>query len=151
MKEYNLIINGNEYTVSIDSVDKSSAKVVVNGSSYTVEHDMGKKDSAPRVTHVDPVPGVSKREPTPRAAAPAAPAAKPSSGTGAQVKSPLPGLILEIKVNPGDAIKTGDTLVVLEAMKMENNIDSLQDGVVKSVEILRGDSVLEGDVLITFE
>jgi biotin carboxyl carrier protein len=67
------------------------------------------------------------------------------------LKSPLPGVILEVKVREGDAVKAGQLLMVLEAMKMENNIDSHKAGVVKSIVKRQGDSVLEGDVLLTIE
>ena len=72
---------------------------------------------------------------------------KPSRSS--PVKSPLPGVILDIRIKEGDTVSVGQTLMVLEAMKMENNIDSDRAGVVKSVKVNRGDSVLEGDVLIT--
>ena len=72
----------------------------------------------------------------------------PSTGKSG-VKSPLPGVILDIRIKEGDTVSVGQTLMVLEAMKMENNIDSDRAGVVKSVKVNRGDSVLEGDVLIT--
>ena len=65
------------------------------------------------------------------------------------MKCPLPGTVLSVKVQVGDKVASGQTLVVLEAMKMENNIDSDRAGVVKSIKVNRGDSVLEGDVLIT--
>ena len=76
--------------------------------------------------------------------------AKPSSGAGA-IKSPLPGVILDVLVREGDSVKVGQKLLILEAMKMENNIDSDKEGVVKSIAVRKGDSVLEGDVLITIE
>ena len=68
---------------------------------------------------------------------------------GLRSGSPLPGVILDIRIKEGDTVAVGQTLVVLEAMKMENNIDSDRAGVVKSIKVNRGDSVLEGDVLIT--
>lgn len=152
MKEYNFIINGNEYTVSIESVAGDSAEVVVNGSLFTVEYDMGQKEQLPKLTHVSPARTAKKApvadKPTPTPAAKPAPAA---GGAATPFKSPLPGLILDVKVKPGDSVAVGDTLVILEAMKMENNIDSDKEGVVKSVEVNQGDSVLEGDVLIVLE
>ena len=76
-------------------------------------------------------------------------AAAPAAAGESPVKSPLPGVILDIRIKEGDTVAVGQTLVVLEAMKMENNIDSDRAGVVKSIKVNRGDSVLEGDVLIT--
>ncbi len=78
-----------------------------------------------------------------RAAAP-----KASAGAGA-IKSPLPGTILDVMVREGDTVKAGQRLLLLEAMKMENNIDSDRDGTVQSISVRKGDAVLEGDVLIT--
>lgn len=74
-----------------------------------------------------------------------------ASGSAGAVKAPLPGVIVDIKVNVGDTVKNGDTVVILEAMKMENNIHSDKEGVVKSVCVNKGDSVLEGAELIVIE
>ena len=76
-------------------------------------------------------------------------AASSATGEGAPVKSPLPGVVLDVLVKEGDVVKVGQKLMILEAMKMENNIESDRDGVVKSIVARKGDSVLEGDVLIT--
>ena len=64
------------------------------------------------------------------------------------IKSPLPGVILGVHVKEGDLVKVGVKLITLEAMKMENNINSDKEGVIKSIKVRQGDSVLEGDVLI---
>ena len=85
--------------------------------------------------------------------APAAPTqvvkpAAPASGKSG-VKSPLPGVILDIKVNVGDAVKKGQTIIILEAMKMENNINAECDGTVTAVHVNKGDSVREGAMLVT--
>ena len=90
---------------------------------------------------------------------PAAPAAKPAAqpaaqpapaagGSGRGVKSPLPGVILDVKVKVGDAVKKGQTVVILEAMKMENNINADQDGTITAINVKQGDSVLEGTDLV---
>ena len=88
------------------------------------------------------------------AAAPAAsaPAAKPAAG-GAKsgVKSPLPGVILDIKVNVGDEVKKGQTIIILEAMKMENSINADKDGKVAAINVSKGESVLEGTDLVIIE
>ena len=136
MKEYKLKINSNDYHVVVSGLSNGRADVMVNGQSYSVEiadagaaSDAGKSASAPAVTATAP-----------------APAAKPAAG-GA-VKSPLPGVVLDIQVAVGD---TGQRLMILEAMKMENNIDSDREGTVKEIKVATGDSVLEGDVLLTIE
>jgi len=74
-------------------------------------------------------------------------AAKKSAGTA--VKSPLPGVIVDLKVREGDQVKAGQHLLVLEAMKMENNIDADRDGIIVELKVNKGDSVLEGDTLLT--
>ncbi|MBU3818862.1 MAG: biotin/lipoyl-binding protein, partial [Candidatus Faecalibacterium intestinavium] len=88
--------------------------------------------------------------PGPRAPAPApAPAAKPAAQGAVSVKAPMPGNILDVKVKPGDSVKAGDTLVILEAMKMENEIVAPQDGTVASINVNKGDTVNSGDVLVS--
>ena len=94
---------------------------------------------------------------TPRpAAAPAAPAAQPARPAApaagkSGVKSPLPGVILDIKVKVGDTVSKGQTVIILEAMKMENNINADKDGTVTAINVNKGDSVLEGNDLIIIE
>ena len=85
---------------------------------------------------------------TPSTATPSPRIAPAASSSGYSVKCPLPGTILSVKVAVGDTIATGQTLVVLEAMKMENNIDADRGGVVKQVLVQQGATVMEGDVLI---
>ena len=145
MKEYNFKINGNDYTVGIEILNDTEADVIVNGASYSVEVlDTTVKPSVAAKPQVAAVPASHPVQPStvPVTAAPAAAGESP-------VKSPLPGVILDIRIKEGDTVAVGQTLVVLEAMKMENNIDSDRAGVVKSIKVNRGDSVLEGDVLIT--
>ena len=72
-----------------------------------------------------------------------------AAGTGSPVKAPLPGTITELKVNVGDAVKVGDIVMVLEAMKMQNNIESEYEGTVTSITVKQGESVMEGAVLMT--
>ena len=124
----------------------------VNGKSYEVEVDEVKGGSVQSVTPVAPAPA-----PAP-VAAPAAPAPAPApapkaapAGTGGSVTSPMPGNIWKVLVKPGDSVKSGDVLIILEAMKMENEIFASADAVVASVEVKEGDSVGSGDLLVTFE
>ena len=132
MKEYKLKINSNDYHVVVSGLSNGRADVMVNGQSYSVEIADAGAASAPAVTATAP-----------------APAAKPAAG-GA-VKSPLPGVVLDIQGAVGDRVGTGQRLMILEAMKMENNIDSDREGTVKEIKVATGDSVLEGDVLLTIE
>lgn len=145
MKTYRFKINGNEYNVDINSVAGNIADVTVNGTSYQVE--MEDAPSAPAAPAAPSVPAAPVQ-----AAAPVqtAPAPKPAaSGAGKPVTSPLPGVIIAVKVNVGDTVKAGQELAVLEAMKMENSIEATHDGTVTAVHVAKGDSVLEGAVIVT--
>ena len=141
MKEYKIKINGNNYNVTIDEVEDNVAKVEVNGTPYNVEFE--KPISKPKTISV-----VNKPAAAPSAGpAPAnKPAAAPAATGGATVNSPLPGVVLEIKVKDGDKVTKGQVIMVLEAMKMENAIEAPCDGTV-TVKAQKGDSVLEGATL----
>lgn len=141
MKSYRFKINGNEYNVDINSVEGNMASVSVNGTAYQVE-----LENAPAAP-VQAVPAA----PVAAAPVPAAPAApKPAaSGAGKAVTSPLPGVIIAVKVNVGDAVKAGQEVAVLEAMKMENSIEATHDGTVTAIHVAKGDSILEGAAVVT--
>ena len=144
MKEYKYKINGNLYNVVIGDIEDNIAHVEVNGTHYTVE--MEKKPKAA------PAPKPVARPVAKPAAAPvAAPAAKPTASAKSGVKSPLPGVILDIKVNVGDEVKKGQTVIILEAMKMENSINADKDGKVTAIKVSKGESVLEGTDLVIIE
>ncbi len=149
MKEYKIKINGNEYAVSISNVEDNTALVNVNGTEYEVEVEgmnAPKVSKTPRIVQQPTVTTTTESHPaTARTTSPASTA----SATAGNIKSPLPGVVLDVMVHVGDAVKTGQRLMILEAMKMENNIDSDRDGTVKEIKARKGDSVLEGDVLIT--
>lgn len=144
MKTYKFKINGNEYNVAINSVEGTNASVTVNGTDYQVE-----LEDAPAA----PVQAAPATAPAaaPAQAVPAAPAApKPAaSGAGKAVTSPLPGVIIAVKVNVGDSVKAGQEVAVLEAMKMENSIEAEHDGTVTAIHVAKGDSVLEGAAVVT--
>ncbi len=144
MKSYRFKINGNEYNVEINSVEGSNASVTVNGTAYQVE--LENAPSAP----VQAVPAAPVAA-APAPAAPTAPAApKPAaSGAGKAVTSPLPGVIIAVKVNVGDSVKAGQEVAVLEAMKMENSIEATHDGTVTAIHVAKGDSILEGAAVVT--
>lgn len=140
MRTYKFKINGNEYNVEINSVEGNIADVTVNGASYTVEMDT---PVAPAPAAVPAGPAASAPAPTPAAPAPAAPA-----GTGKVITSPLPGVIIEVSVKEGQAVKAGQKVAVIEAMKMENEIQASFDGTVTAVLVNKGDSVLEGAEIV---
>lgn len=142
MKEYKLKINGNDYNVVINDVQESVASVEVNGSNYKVEFEkpIVKPTAIKVVKTATAAPAVSAAAPKP-AAAPA-----PTAG-GTTVSSPLPGVILDVCVKEGDTVKNGQKIMVLEAMKMENVVEATADGVIKSIKVNKGDSVMEGTPL----
>ena len=144
MKEYKYKINGNTYKVAVGDIDNNVAQVEVNGIPYKVEIDAPQKP----VTIVNaPRPAAA-----PRSESGAKVIAKPAAtGSGHQVKAPLPGTVLSVAVKVGDTVKASDTVLVLEAMKMENAIHAGRDGKVASISVSPGDAVLEGALLITLE
>ena len=146
MKEYKFKINGNEYNVAINSVEGNIADVTVNGSAYKVEMENAPAAAPAPVQAAAPV---QTPAPAPAAAKPAAAPAPAASGAGKQVASPLPGVIIDVNVNVGDAVTAGQQGAVLEAMKMENSIEASQAGTVTAVHVSKGDSVLEGAPIIT--
>ena len=140
MKTYKFKINGNDYEVMVNSVEGNTADVTVNGTGYKVE--MENATAAPAAPAAAPK-SEPAAAPAPVAAAPAAPAAK-AAGEGQTVTSPLPGVIIEVSVKEGQAVKAGQKVAVIEAMKMENEIQAPADGTVTAVLVGKGDSVLEG-------
>ncbi len=151
MGKYNFRINGHDYQVDVNSVEGGIADVTVNGTDYKVE--LADAVPAPAQQAVRPAPQTVSAV-TPQATAPAPQAAQTATasapqGKGEVVTAPLPGVILDIKVKVGDAVKAGQTVAVLEAMKMENEIESTASGTVTAVNAGKGDSVLEGAAIIT--
>ena len=141
MIEYKFKINGNEYNVAINSVEGRNASVTVNGTSYNVELEDAPAQVAPAAP-VQPAP----QEP---AAVPVQAQSPKPVGAGKPVTSPLPGVIIAVKVNAGDVVKAGQVVAILEAMKMENEIQAEHDGIITSVNVAKGDSVLEGATIVT--
>ena len=147
MAKYQYTIQGVDYDVEINEVEGSLAKVNVNGIDFDVELkqpiSVGKQMKKVKVEK--PVAA-----PVTAAASGAAPAPAPvEAGSGAKVLAPLPGTVTEVCVKVGDAVAMGDTVVVLEAMKMQNNIEAENAGTVTSVLVSKGDTVMEGAPLIT--
>ena len=145
MDKYQYKVNGIDYEVEIEEIEGTTAKVTVNGKSFEVEMKEPVKATKPK--KVSPVA-------TPAASTAPAPAAKPAAapakeGSGTKVTAPLPGTITEVKVAVGQAVKAGETVIILEAMKMQNNIEAEASGTVTSVLVGQGDTVMEGATLIT--
>ena len=150
MNKYQYKVKGVDYEVEIAEVEGNIAKVNVNGIPFEVELqkpiNAAKHPSmnTPKVQAPQPVAAAA-----PAAAATPAPAPAAPAGAGNAIKAPLPGTVTEIKVQVGQQINVGDTVVVLEAMKMANNIESDYAGQVTSIVVKQGDTVMEGAVLLT--
>jgi glutaconyl-CoA/methylmalonyl-CoA decarboxylase subunit gamma len=143
MKNFKFTIQGNKYDVNIIDIEDNIAEIEVNGSVYKVEVEKSTLTSkTPRLIRSVAVPTTESSPTQLKTNAPTSP-----KGAGF-IKSPLPGVILNIHVKEGDRVSAGTKLITLEAMKMENNISSDKEGYVKSLKVKQGDSVLEGDVLI---
>ena len=137
MKNYKFKINGKNYEVNIGEAEGKMLHVNVNGADYQVE-----LENAPVAAPVQPAPAA-------QTAAPAPAAAPKPAGAGVTVKSPLPGIIISVDVKEGQAVKRGQKVAVIEAMKMENEILAESDGTVTAVFARKGDSVLEGADIVT--
>lgn len=138
MKKYEFTIGGNSYNVRVKSVQGSVAHVEVNGSSYEVHMSQEVKTTkTPVLVRSAPIAT------PPKTIAPA--------GGLSKVTAPLPGTMVKVVVKDGDTVKLGDSLFILEAMKMENNILAEKAGVVKNVKVKAGDAVMQGDVILEIE
>lgn len=143
MKRFKFTINGNKYETEVLHIEDNVAEIEVNGTKYYVEVDKDIKPvKTPKLVRAAAVPSTDAHPSVAKTSSPAAP-----KGAGS-IKSPLPGVILEVMVREGDSVKMGQKLLVLEAMKMENNIEADKAGKVTSILKQKGDSVMEGDVLI---
>lgn len=135
MKNFKYKINGNVYEVAIDSIDDTNAKVEVNGIAYDVIIEQTEQQVSKPVKR-----GAQATQVTASASS--------QGGAASTVKSPLPGIILDITCSVGDSVNKGQQIMVLEAMKMENAINADRDGVIKEIKVTKGETVLEGAALV---
>ncbi len=141
MKNFKFKIDDNAYDVDVVSVKDKIAKVNVNGVLYEVEMEQEViTTKTPTLVRQDVVPSTDTPPPAKENLS--------KNGTGAALRSPLPGKIIDIMVKVGDVVAVGQTVVCLEAMKMENNIKTDRPGTVTSISIQKGDIVVEGSVLL---
>ena len=158
MKEYKFKINGKEYQVAIGEASGNMLSVNVNGADYQVELEnmnaaaaaisAGAKKQANAPAEIAAASASSSASAAAPAAASSA-AAPAATGAGQTIKSPLPGIIISVDVKEGQAVKRGQKVAVIEAMKMENDILAECDGTVTAVHARKGDSVLEGADIVT--
>ena len=132
MRNFHLTINGKRYTVSVERGPGSDElEITVDGQTHRVEVEEEEKAAAA------PRPSPAARKPAPRA-----------TSVGGKILAPLPGVVLAVEVAPGDSARAGDTLLVLEAMKMENVIQADSDCVVQAVHVAKGDKVEASQLLM---
>ena len=143
-KEYKYTINGNQYEVTFGDIEGTVATVNVNGEEYKVEWE-------PEAEPEKKKPVLGKPAAASEASASEESASNANVNTNNAVKAPLPGIITSIEVAVGDEVKAGDTLLVLEAMKMANNIESEKDGKIAAILVKPGQSVMEDDPLVVIE
>ena len=141
MKEFKYTIDGKEYKVTIGDINNNVAEVTVNGQNFQVELEQQAEPEKKKVVLGAPTQETSSEE-----------VATPQNvNTANAVKAPLPGTIININVAVGDTVKTGDTVCILEAMKMANNIEAERDGKVTAVLVKQGQSVMEEEALVVIE
>ena len=148
MNKYQYKVQGVDYEVEIEEVEGNIAKVNVNGIPFEVELQQP-INAAKHPTIVKPKVEAPKPVAAAPVAAPAAAPAAPAATSGNALRAPLPGTITAINVKVGDTVAPGDVVIVLEAMKMQNNIESEYAGTVTAINVNPGDSVMEGAVMLT--
>ena len=158
MTKYQYTVKGVDYEVEIQDIEGNIANVTVNGIPFEVEMKQpvkaGKqkvKLSEERRAEGSEERRVKNEEPNSSSASEASTSSAPTAAAGKPVVAPLPGTINEIKVKVGDKVNAGDTVVILEAMKMQNNIEAETSGTITSINVNKGDAVMEGDTLVTIK
>ena len=159
MAKYEYKVKGVDYVVEIQDIEGNIANVTVNGIPFEVEMKQPVKSSKQKVKLNDGQNNISASSVASAGSAAGSSSSASSDSAssskqatpaaGKPVVAPLPGTINEIKVKVGDKVNTGDTVVVLEAMKMQNNIDAETSGTITSINVNKGDAVMEGDTLVT--
>ena len=150
MAKYQYTVKGVDYEVEIQDIEGNIANVTVNGIPFEVEMKQPVKAGKQKVK----LSGEQKESAptaTPTAATTTAAAQPAAAASGKPVVAPLPGTINEIKVKVGDKVNAGDTVVILEAMKMQNSIEAETSGTITSINVNKGDAVMEGDTLVTIK
>jgi len=137
MKKFKFTINGNDYSVDVYGIEENLARLEVNGTPYSVElHRTIKASKTPTI-----VRPAMKQEAQPLIE-------KKEGGSAHPILAPLPGSITKLVVGKGDIVKKGQLLLIMEAMKMENQVLADRAGVVENIGVQQGDTVLQGDIIM---
>ena len=144
MNTYKYTINGTKYEVAVGEIEDNNVVVTVNGEEYKVEMEREPEPEKKK-------PGLGKASPSPSEGGESEVADKAAVNKNAAVKAPLPGVITEIKVAVGDEVQAGDTVIVLEAMKMANALQAEKAGKVTAICVKVGETVMEDDALVVIE
>ena len=151
--KYQYTVKGVDYEVEIQDIEGNIANVTVNGIPFEVEMKQPVKAGKQKVKLSEERRVKSEESNSSSSSATNASSATTTqpaaAASGKPVVAPLPGTINEIKVKVGDKVKAGDTVVILEAMKMQNNIEAETSGTITSINVNKGDAVMEGDTLVT--
>ena len=160
MAKYQYTVKGVDYEVEIQDIEGNIANVTVNGIPFEVEMKQPVKAGKQKVHLSEPSSQQTATSPKGSADLQSAASSEQATNAGNQaaasasaggkpVTAPLPGTINDIKVKVGDKVNAGDTVVILEAMKMQNNIEAETAGTIASINVNKGDAVMEGDTLVT--
>lgn len=144
---YKYTVNDRDYTVEIEEIEGQTAKVNVNGRPFNVKLNKPLKPTASvhkpvKVEKPIPVENTSTQNEIPSTP-------KKQAGSGLKITSPLPGTVVELLLKEGDMVNKGETVLILEAMKMQNSIEADESGKITSIVVKEGDTVMEGEVLFT--
>ena len=166
MAKYQYTVKGVDYEVEIQDIEGNIANVTVNGIPFEVEmkqpvkagkqkvklsEERKAEGSEERKAEGSEERRVKSEESNSSSVSAASTSSTPTAAAGKPVVAPLPGTINEIKVKVGDKVNAGDTVVILEAMKMQNNIEAETSGTITSINVNKGDAVMEGDTLVTIK
>ncbi len=147
--KYNISIKNQKFEIEIGEIHQGLAKVKVNGVDYDVRFENREEGKARPQTPSKPVAHAAPSvQPLPGAAAPQP---SPNADPGNIIKAPIPGLVLDVKVKVGDPVTAGQTVIIMEAMKMENRITATVSGTVKEIFVQKGSEVMTGMTLMIIE
>lgn len=167
MRRYQLTVNNNEYEIDIEEISATEFQVQIDGQTIDVQLtsqadaadavitpqiEAARVAGEPSMTAGQPVPTAPKVPATMRSAKPRTPSPAVAGGQDLaySMSAPMPGVILEIKVSPGSQVNKGDVVMVLEAMKMKNDLHAARTGTVESIDVQTGEQVKYGQVLLRF-